>query len=114
MSITPDYGWQTDELSKVIGEWDAKVPASDDATALLIVLQELAARIRALLKDADRSALAQDRTPTSEPCLHLRQWIIPTRQEGTGWCFRCGAINLTGEWTQPDWGGNGKATGGAQ
>lgn len=36
---------QVDRISNLIGEWDAKVPASEDATALLTVLVEMRERI---------------------------------------------------------------------
>ena len=44
------------ELIRLIREWDAKVPASDDATALLLVIQELRRQIEALERRLDAQA----------------------------------------------------------
>lgn len=48
--VTRETGFlmQQTELGKLIGGWDAKVPASEDATALLTVLLEIDKRLKIL------------------------------------------------------------------
>lgn len=47
---------QIDYMSKLIGDWDVKVPASEDATSLLLVLIEMRNRIIQLEKLVGLSA----------------------------------------------------------
>ncbi len=61
---------QSDALSKLIGDWDGKDPASPQSTALLLVLLELAERIRILeaqIAEAKLEALRKDDTCQHSP-----------------------------------------------
>lgn len=57
---------------------------------------------------SDVDAMTPADEAKAETCLHLRQFAIPTARGWGGWCFRCGALNVTDSWMEPDFGGNGK------
>lgn len=87
---------QVDELSKMIGEWDTKVPASEEATALLTILSEMRKRI-IMLENPSNDIPA----PSSHE--HIWTSLVPSNtrlnkqyQESPGvwWCFHpdCEAI----------------------